>query len=136
MGRNLRSWWGLSVAMVLAVQPALAGDRKAAAGREQRASAHQVVLPARVAVTADNQVRGGKIDRPGEVAFFPVRALEVRLVRASYQASANEARRDKPSDARPERKSLTFFRLNPKFGDVSVQPVFGGVNGAQISVGF
>jgi hypothetical protein len=35
-----------------------------------------------------------------------------------------------------DRKKIILFRLDPKFGDVSVQPVFGPVNGAQVSVGF
>lgn len=43
---------------------------------------------------------------------------------------------ERRSVPRQERKGITFFRLAPKFGDVSVQPVIGGVNGAQISVGF
>ena len=49
---------------------------------------------------------------------------------------ASERKEHGPSTAPSERKTLTFFRLNPKLGDVSVQPVVGGVNGAQLSVGF
>jgi len=49
-------------------------------------------------------------------------------------------RKDEPKEssqaAHPQHKTLTFFRLNPKLGDISVQPVVGGVNGAQLSIGF
>jgi hypothetical protein len=137
MGRNLRSWWGLGVAMALALQSAQAGGRKAAGGREQRATTQHMSFPARAGAAADNHVRVGKFASSGEVAFFPVKPLEVKLVRANYKASGSDDGQSAQRPAsRPERKSVTFFRLNPKFGDVSVQPVFGGVNGAQISVGF
>jgi hypothetical protein len=50
---------------------------------------------------------------------------------------AAQAKEAGPATAPSERKAVTFFRLNPKFGDVSVQPMFGGgVNGAQLAVGF
>jgi hypothetical protein len=137
MGRNLRSWWGLGVATVLALQPVQAGDRKSAAGREQRVAAHQLALPTRAGLSADSHMRISKVNRPGEVPFSPVRPLEVRLVPASYKASASDdGQSAKRSTPRRERKGLTLFRVNPKFGDISVQPVIGGVNGAQISVGF
>ena len=35
-----------------------------------------------------------------------------------------------------ERKALTLFRINSKFGDIAVQPVFGSIKGAQFSLGF
>jgi hypothetical protein len=55
--------------------------------------------------------------------------------RATFVAA--QAKEAGPTTVPSERKTVTFFRLNPKFGDVSVQPVFGGgVNGAQLAVGF
>ena len=41
-----------------------------------------------------------------------------------------------PATSPAERKNITLFRLDSKLGDVSVQPVVGGVNGAQLLVGF
>ena len=35
-----------------------------------------------------------------------------------------------------ERKQITFFHINSKFGDVAVQPVFGAIQGAQFTLGF
>jgi len=69
----------------------------------------------------------------GEFSFVPVTPLrpEVRDHRTEVGTS-----KQGPSTSPRERKSITFFRLDPKLGDVSVQPVVGGVNGAQLSVGF
>ena len=133
MGRNLFGWWGLGVAALLAWQPAraLAGERKAAV-----TATHHAEMSARpVMVAALSRASGadygnslkathGRAELPG----VPVRPLETRLSHQPVTVA------DAP--ARHERKGLTFFRLNPKFGDVSVQPVVGGVNGAQVSVGF
>lgn len=85
---------------------------------------------------------------PGEHSFSTVSPLGVRAaVRSQTEVGAadraqsvadkaSERREHGPSTTPSERKTLTFFRLNPKLGDVSVQPVVGGVNGAQLSVGF
>jgi hypothetical protein len=35
-----------------------------------------------------------------------------------------------------EHKTITFYHFNSQFGEVKVQPVFGRVNGAQLSLGF
>ena len=136
MGGNLRSWWGFGAAIVLAVHPAQAGDRKSGAGREARASVHPMVAPVRAAFSADHHAPIGKVEKPGEVAYFPVRPLEARLVSSGRASAGDRQQEEERSTSRRERKGLTLFRVNPKFGDISVQPVIGGVNGAQISVGF
>jgi len=47
-----------------------------------------------------------------------------------------EPRASEPT-ARPERRTITLFHFSTrKLGEVSVQPVVGGVNGAQLSIGF
>jgi hypothetical protein len=74
----------------------------------------------------------------GEFSFLPVSPLESRLSRSANNAPATSGDEQKEKGPIPprERKSVTFFRLDSKYGDVSVQPVVGGVNGAQLSVGF
>jgi hypothetical protein len=46
--------------------------------------------------------------------------------------------KEKESEPTPakERKKIILFQFDRKFGDISVQPVVGRVNGAQLSVGF
>ena len=82
----------------------------------------------------------------GEYSFSPVSPLASRSAvrsqgeygnaRPSGNAAAGAAKETGPTTAPSQRKAVTFFRLDPKFGDVSVQPVVGGVNGAQLAVGF
>jgi hypothetical protein len=69
----------------------------------------------------------------GEFSFVPVSPLGTEA--RGPRSEVGSAKRG-PSTLPRERKSMTFFRLDPKFGDVSVQPVVGGVNGAQVSLGF
>jgi hypothetical protein len=73
----------------------------------------------------------------GEFSFVAVTPLGPRAGDQSRLLQGDSVQREKgPATPPAERKSITFFRLNPKLGDVSVQPVVGGVNGAQLSVGF
>lgn len=132
MGRKRFSWWGLGVAALLAWQPAQAGERKPAAGRHAEASARPLTVAAQPrSLGADHATSLRAMPGRGELPGLPVRPLETRLSRPDLKPSAGV-----DEQGRHERKSVTFFRLNPKFGDVSVQPVVGGVNGAQVSVGF
>jgi hypothetical protein len=54
----------------------------------------------------------------------------------SAGGSAAASERRGPATPVSERKSVKFFQMSSRLGDVSVQPVMGGVNGAQVSVGF
>ena len=117
MGRRLFQWSALGVVtgVVFLLQPAAAGERREkaeirAVKSESRDSAFfaKAVFSARTAVTADTTAAGRK---------------------AEPRTSAEPSR--------PEHKPLTFFRFRTeKLGEVSVQPVVGGVNGAQLSIGF
>jgi hypothetical protein len=115
MERRFFQWSIASVAIGLAFLPsAHAGERKS-----------DVARPAFAIVTA----------------FSAPNMAKAAVFTSHKTDSANvTTRRDEPRDsgqsARPQHKTLTFFRLNPKLGDVSVQPVVGGVNGAQLSIGF
>ena len=73
----------------------------------------------------------------GEFSFVPVTPLGSETGGQSRLREGDGVPREKgPATPPAERKTITFFRLDPKLGDVSVQPVVGGVNGAQLSVGF
>ena len=146
-----------AMGMAFAPQPAMAGERKTEAlqghhlgasihtkGENERAGAGRLDGRAvRVAVTKTG-VEGIKVaDRTrvvgvgntghSEISFVPVTPLN-----SEARDQKSEVRHDDrgPNTAPSERKHITFFRLDPKLGDVSVQPVVGGVNGAQLSVGF
>jgi hypothetical protein len=123
------------VAAGLALQPAHGGDRKQAAARPAETFTRGVVFAARArsSVSADvpQTMRSGVTSRRGEFSFSPVSPLEARA-RSQVQPKNEEKGPTSPH----ERRNVTFFRLDPKFGDVSVQPVVGGVNGAQLSVGY
>ena len=131
---------GLGVVVGLALQSAHAGDRKSAQPRPRETSIHAPasVAQARSSLRADvpQTLRSGVTSRRGEAAnefsFLPVNPLksEVRDLRSEVE----DAKRAPTSPS--ERKNVTFFRLDPKLGDISVQPVVGGVNGAQLSMGF
>ena len=137
---------GLGVAVGLALQPAHAGERRKDAAIDARALAvHHVVFvaPARsfgkmesASGTAKGEsVRAEGAGRRTDVGGQRTEALTFPSV--TWERGKTEGGTGKgPSTAPRERKSLTFFRLDPKFGDVSVQPVVGGVNGAQVSMGF
>jgi hypothetical protein len=123
---------GLGVAATFALQPAQAGERKPAAVQAHHlgASIRRVALvaPARSSARADLSKRLGDVNRSaagGEFSFVPVTPLGAEA----------GGKRTEPLSPQ-ERKTITFFRLNPKLGDVSVQPIVGGVNGAQLLVGF
>lgn len=130
---------GLGVAAGLALQPAHAGDRKQLSVRHAETSIQRVVFAAQARSTGDSY--GGRIIKAqgrGEFSFSPVSPLESRLSRSQVAGAfpSTTRERGKRPVSQGERKNVTFFRLDPKFGDVSVQPVMGGVNGAQLSVGY
>ena len=127
---------GVLVAAVFALHSVQAGERKAGAGNSG-ASLHKAVFGAQSGSAGGNSATISKMQRPGEFSVLPVRVLETRSFSVSSKASTSDNdQSERRSTPRQERKGITFFRLDPKFGDVSVQPVIGGVNGAQISVGF
>ena len=154
---------GLGAVAAFALQPAQAGERKPAAVQAHHlgASVHKVALvaPARSSLRADfpktvrdvtsqrdnfggTLLRKEHLESGREPAGVPGGANRNALTRGEFSfvpvTPLGMEARDQRSDPHSpqERKSITFFRLNPKLGDVSVQPVVGGVNGAQLSVGF
>jgi hypothetical protein len=70
----------------------------------------------------------------GEFSFVPVTPLGTEA--GDLRQGDGVPKEKGPATPPAARKNITLFRLDPKLGDVSVQPVVGGVNGAQLSVGF
>lgn len=156
---------GLSAAAAFASQPAQGGERKPAHHLEPSVRSVALVVPARSNLREDlpktmrKEVRdnfGGNWPRSGngreavgvrgvaspnatrgEFYFVPVTPLRAEAGGQSRLRQDEGVPKEKgPTTPPAERKNITLFRLDPKLGDVSVQPVVGGVNGAQLSVGF
>ena len=146
MGRRFTECLALGLIVAFApLQGAQAGERhavaKAQASAAMMSGAGSSVHPA--AAKLHNETTA-------LYSFTPVNAMLTRGTVGNERSSRNgamnqtptyaqgfgAARRAGPATAPAERKTLTFFRLNSKFGAVSVQPVVGGVNGAQLSLGF
>jgi hypothetical protein len=124
MGRRLLHWSGLGVAagIFFLQQSAHAGERKPEVKSQKFA-------------TANPSGHGSQVSA---AAFFP---KGVSFAKATVTTDKTAGRREEIKAAepgsRPERKAITFFRFtSPKLGEISVQPVVGGVNGAQLSIGF
>ena len=118
MGRYAAGWCGLLAVIGLAWQSAEAGDQKSGTRVEKAV----LVTPAAVPAFPVNDDRRGV----GTVGLFE----------NSYQAKTERGSKRETEKPPREHKTITLFHFNSQFGDVRVQPVFGRVNGAQLSVGF
>ena len=130
MGRRFVNWLGLGVAAGIAFQPALAGDRKSATTPRAAVLAREFVSGGQMRSAAPMKLQGR-----GELGFFQVTPFESRSPAAGDKTSRQreEQRASGPATSPRERKTITLLQFTP---NVSVQPVIGGVNGAQLSVGF
>jgi hypothetical protein len=128
------------MAVGLGLPSAYAGDRKSAAAQQaQGALVHRVVFVSPAKFSGDDHAARNsmKLQGRGDLPFFPVSPFEARAAHASEKALGDDQQREKgPTTAPRERKGVTFFRFDSKVGAISVQPVVGGVNGAQLSLGF
>jgi len=115
MGRYAAGWCGLLAVIGLLGQSAEAGDQKSAT-REEKAV---LVTPAPAAPVNDDRRAVGTVG----------------LFEDGSQLRTERSKRETEKPPR-EHKTITLFHFNSQFGDVRVQPVFGRVNGAQLSVGF
>jgi hypothetical protein len=143
---------GLGAAAAFALHPARAGERKPAHHLEPSSHRVALVAPARSNLHADlskampkdvrdNFVGVRSVANPNatraEFHFVPVTPLRAGAADGSRSDQGDPVPTQKgPITLPAERKNITLFRLDPKLGDVSVQPVVGGVNGAQLLVGF
>jgi hypothetical protein len=140
MGGNFVRWLGFGgVAVAMAFQPALAGERKEAtihrAAAAPSSSARHSDFGGSMRSSGNNHASTAmKVPGRGELPFFQVTPFESRAVGAGEKASRQREEQKASGPTTPhERKTVTLLRFNP---NVAVQPIFGGVNGAQLSVGF
>jgi hypothetical protein len=114
--------FGVAMGLVFLQQPAEAGERKAEVRSER--SATGPMLAKATAPHGDHAATGGR-------TVFVQTSVVVPQSRVYSPTTEPEP------GSQPKRKPITFFRFrNSKLGEVSVQPVVGGVNGAQLSFGF
>lgn len=109
---------GLLIAIGLAGEPAAAGSRKSSSQMESRPL---LVSPA-ANTTANPSARPGS-------------SSSVGLFETDYSGSVERSANEREKETH-ERKPLTLYRFNSRFGEVEVRPVIGKVNGAQFSLGF
>jgi hypothetical protein len=135
MRRDLVRWLGLGVAIGIAFQPAQAGERKSAIVQRAAVSAPTSNFGGQMRSSGINQAAAPlKMHGRGELAFFQVTPFESRSAGAGEKASRQREDQNASGPTSPrERRAITLLRFNP---NISVQPVIGGVNGAQLSVGF
>ena len=138
MGGNFVRWLGLGVAVGIALQPAQAGERKSAIIQHSAVATRGSNFGGQMRSLGNNHVAAPmKMQGRGELAFVQVRPFESRSAGVSVGEKASRQREEQkgsgPTTAPRERRTITLLRLNP---NISVQPVVGGVNGAQVSVGF
>ena len=124
MMRNLIALCGLLVtaSWSISLQPAQAGDHGSRAVTSDRSDARFSDF-----VTNSSSRHGGG-------ATLWVTNADSKLSRSRPNSKANE--KESTPAAAKDRKKIILFRFDPKFGDISVQPVIGSVNGAQVAVGF
>jgi hypothetical protein len=136
MGGNFVRWLGLGVAVGMGLQPAQAGDRKNATFQRVAMVAHGSSFGGQMRSLGNNHVAAPmKMQGRGELAFVQFTPFELRSAGVGEKTSRprEEQKGSGPTTAPRERRTITLLRLNP---NISVQPVVGGVNGAQLSVGF
>lgn len=73
--------------------------------------------------------------RHGGIAALGVTNSDSKFSRSRSEHTTRKEKESVPTPAK-ERKKITLLRFNPKFGDISVQPVLGEIKGAQVCVGF
>ena len=115
MGRYSARWCGLLAMIGLACQSAEADDLKSAT----HASKAVLVAPAPAAPINDAS-----------------RSVTIGLFENGPSTTATRDSKRETEKPPREHKAITLFHFNSQFGDVAVQPVFGRVNGAQLSLGF
>lgn len=124
MARKFILYWGVLAAVSgIGLQPVHAGDRKPAADR------YPISL---VDVFPAGHQRSSRANH-GSGASGSFEDFDSK----NFRAAAKELR-EKERGVSPvkERKQITLFHFDSKLGDVSVEPVVGQVNGAQMSVNF
>jgi hypothetical protein len=115
----------LAVSMSASLHLAQAGDRRASARIGARSDPR----------FSDFVTTSPSSPRHGGIAALWVTNSDSKFSRSRSEHTTRKEKESVPTPAK-ERKKITLFRFNPKFGDISVQPVLGEIKGAQVCVGF
>ena len=113
----------VAVSMSASLHFAQAGDRRDSAGIGDRSDRR-----------VSDFVTTSSSPRHGGIAALWVTNSDSKFSRSRSERTPTKEKESAPTPAK-ERKMI-LFRFDPKFGDISVQPVLGQINGAQICVGF
>ena len=115
----------IAVTMSASLPLAQAGDRRGSARIGARSDPR----------FSDFVTNSSSSPRRGGIAALSVTNSDSKFSRSRSERTTKKEKESAPTPAK-EPKKITLFRFNPKFGDISVQPVLGAINGAQICVGF
>jgi hypothetical protein len=115
----------VAVSMSASLHLAQAGDRRDSAGIGARSDPR----------FSDLVTNSSSSPRHGGIAALWLTNSDSKFARSRSEHTTTKEKESAPTPAR-ERKKITLFRFDPKFGDISVQPVLGQINGAQVCVGF
>lgn len=137
MGRRFtRRWCLLCFCVTAALQPAHGGDRKPAAARHTAEASGGIdqAVAAFTSAGSDPVTWRNSAEAPSLFALSdPEAKASSRVSKASARHDEHDERERTPPT---ERKTPTLFRVDPKFGDIAVEPVIGAAKGLQLSVGF
>jgi len=120
----------LALGMAFLAVRAEAGDRRSDAGgqKAEMAVARRSVAELNAGAHAAHSANHGGPE---------VASLTFAKTTATTAAPAQTAKEPERNEGQGQRKTITFFRFNnSRVREVSVQPVVGRVNGAQLSIGF
>jgi hypothetical protein len=127
MGRTLVSSCGLLVLITFVSAPAYAGDRKSSGREDSKMELFGSSQKSRAVL-----VSGGS-DRPNPSGASLFDGDNSTL--ASKRLGGHDEK-ERSGEPKREYKKLTLFHFDSKLGEVKVQPVFGKVTGAQLSLDF
>jgi hypothetical protein len=142
MARRLVCWLGVALGVLFLPLQTEAGERRSEVSNHKFAAANpsfggsQIGNARRSVAEVNAEGRAAQsTNHRAEVATLTFAKTTATPTTASREQTAKEPEhKEEPG----KRQTITFFRFsNSRLGEVSVQPVIGGgVNGAQLSIGF
>jgi hypothetical protein len=141
MARRLVCWLGVALGVMFLPVRIEAGEQRSQVSSHKFATGNtfggsQIGNARRSVVEVNTGPRAAQsTSHKAEVATLTFAKTTATSATVSPGHTAKETERN---EAPGKRQTITFFRFsNSKLGEVSVQPVVGGgVNGAQLSIGF
>jgi hypothetical protein len=142
MARRLVCWLGVALGVAFLPAPTDAGEQRLPVSSHKLAMANPSLGGSQIGNARRSVV---EVNAGARATNFTIHRAEVAsLTFAKTTATpttdphAQTAKEQERNDTPGKRQTITFLRFtNSKLGEVSVQPVIGGgVNGAQLSIGF